>query len=342
MNSCRGFDDISLEGIQTDQIYEVQIVDKDNFQDYEYSHAQDCFIYFTSPLTHNKVLHKVRFDNLLALKCFPNVFNEDTNLSNESDLNNDDAHPISHTAIDNDLYLKQIKEIHDFMYSFEPKTCSTCKNRWFVTNSNTPDNEKIDILDPRKNKSCFQFNDTQGTECDRCKKDIPPDDRLPKLYSARNNMDFGPMFDEISALTPFEEMLIAKVSTLVSVCTLTSTGFLSYQGHSVSFYQDSVQWFNKIPRRASACEFILIVRKGATDHSKRKAFKVNRVRIRKAIEKLREVNKLYGPDNVEIDEVYLNSLPEDDIPSDLNVIEREMNDLININKDFITPPPCFT
>ena len=106
-------------------------------------------------------------------------------------------------------------------------------------------------------------------------------------------MDFGPMYDEISALTPFEEMLLAKVSTLVSVCTLTSTGFLSYQGHCVSFFQNSVQWLYK----------------------------------------LMKVHKHYHKDMINIDEDYLRSLPDNDVPSDVNIIEREMDDLINIKKD---------
>ena len=135
------------------------------------------------------------------------------------------------------------------------------------------------------------MDDNEEEECDFCKNDNPPPG-LPKLYSKANNMDFGKRYDEISALTPFEEMLVAKVSTLVSVCTLTSTGFLSYQGHCVSFFQNSVEWFNTIPRRASACEFILIVRKGAPESSRRKAFKVSRVRIRNAINKLRIENSI--------------------------------------------------
>ena len=188
------------------------------------------------------------------------------------------------------------------------------------------------MLDPHKRKKSFQYDSTKGTECQRCRDDSPPPG-LPKLFSAENNMDFGLRYDDISALTPFEEMLLAKVSTLVSVCTLTSTGFLSYQGHCVSFFQNSVQWFNTIPRRASACEFILIVRKGAPASSRRKAFKVSRERITKALKKLMEVNKHYHKDMINIDEDYLRSLPDNDVPSDVNIIEREMDDLINIKKD---------
>ena len=136
-------------------------------------------------------------------------------------------------------------------------------------------------------------------------------------------MDFGPTFPEIDALNFFEEMLIAKVATLVSVVTLTSTGYLSYQGHSVNFFQKTTEWFNTIPRRASACEMILIVRKGAPMSSKRKAFKVSRIRLMAAIKKLAEVNPHYGHDQINIDWEYLNTLPEDDVPADANVYEKQ-------------------
>ena len=43
-------------------------------------------------------------------------------------------------------------------------------------------------------------------------------------------------------------------------------------------------------------------------------------------------NILYGEENITIDWDYIDSLPEDDVPSDINIIEREMNDLINIQK----------
>ena len=146
-------------------------------------------------------------------------------------------------------------------------------------------------------------------------------------------MDFGPTFPEIDALNFFEEMLIAKVATLVSVVTLTSTGYLSYQGHSVNFFQKTTEWFNTIPRRASACEMILIVRKGAHMSSKRKAFKVSRIRLMAAIKKLAEVNPHYGHDQINIDWEYLNTLPEDDVPADANVYEKQMDDFINISPE---------
>ena len=328
-----GFDDVTLVGFLSDMIYGIQDVDVENFKEFEYSDKRSCFVYFYSSPKGYQVLKAVRLDNLFTRGHFPNVFIDCTQLADESNSYNDDDHALSQEVIVNAPYLNKVKEIHDFMYSFEPKTCTTCKNRWFVTKSLTPGGVKLDILDPKKNKSCFQIDDTEGTECERCKNDSPPPG-LPKLYSAENNMDFGPIFDEISALTPFEEMLLAKVSTLVSVCTLTSTGFLSYQGHFVSFFQNSVQWFNTIPRKASsACEFILIVRKGVPASSRRKAFKVSRVRIQRALLKLMKVHKQYGPEKVNIDWEYLERLPENDIPSDANVIEREMDDVIKVQKD---------
>ena len=339
LQECMGFNLITLVGFQSDKVYNVQHLDINNFEEIEHSDRTSCFVYYTlkedevqldnelDTVQLDSLLQSVRLDNLLERKMFPHVHRTE-----ESDSDNDDDRAISKEAINNPKYLNQVKEIYDFLYSFEPKRCSTCNNRWFVTKSKVPGNVKLDILDPIKNKNCFQFDDTKGTECERCRKEIVPDG-LPKLYSAGNNMDFGPMYDEISELTTFEEMLLAKVSTLVSVCTLTSTGFLSYQGHCVSFFQNSVEWYNKIPRRASACKFILIVRKGVPASSRRKAFKVSRVRIQNALTKLMEVNKHYSPDKIDIDEEYLESLPEDDYPIDINMIEKEMDDIINIQKD---------
>ena len=75
--------------------------------------------------------------------------------------------------------------------------------KWYVTTLEPPGNVKLDILNPTKNKSLFQLDDTKGTECERCKNDNPPDPLLPKLYSAENDMDFGPMYGDISDLTTF-------------------------------------------------------------------------------------------------------------------------------------------
>ena len=335
LQECLGFFEVTIVGFQSDKKYGVQLIDVENFIEYEYTNRNSCFVYFL-PLQAFERLHSVRLDHLFDRGYFPHVFLDASELLDASDASDEiceqKIHAPAQDSIDNKDYLKKVKAVHDYMYSFKPKTCSTCNNQWFVTDKQTPGNVSLDILNPQKNKLCFQYSNLAGDECDRCKKEKPPPG-LPKMFSAANNMDFGPRFEEIDALTPFEEMLLAKVSCLVSVVTLTSTGYLSYQGHCVNFFQDSVQWFNTLPKRPSACEQVLICRKGAPAATKRMAMKVNRMRMGRALNKLMRVHNQYNNGQVRVDHEVLNSLPEDDVPSDAIIIEREMDDVINVQKD---------
>ena len=236
----------------SDMYHELKEFDIDKSFEFDYKYSKNCFIYFHShPRTQTHIsfpivpstFRYVRLDNLLTRGYYPN-----SHTDNETDDDNYANDIPSQKAINNYKHLKRVQEINDFMYSFSPKKCSTCQKRWYVTNSKIPGGVTLDILNPKKNKSLFQMNDNEQNECVYCQNDCPPPG-LPKLYSKENNMDFGPMYDEISALTPFEEMLIAKVSTLVSVCTLTSTGFLSYQGHCVSFFKTQYSGSILFPER---------------------------------------------------------------------------------------------
>ena len=110
----------------------------------------------------------------MTRRSFPHVFSICTySQDNFDSITNDHAH--SQKAIDNPLYLTKVKEINDFMFSFHPKRCITCNNRWFVTKSKVPGDLKLDVLNARKNKSIFQLDDSKGTEWERCINDIPPD-----------------------------------------------------------------------------------------------------------------------------------------------------------------------
>ena len=97
--------------------------------------------------------HKIRLDNLLTRKCFPHVFSEPTEMSDASNSNNEDHAP-SQKSIDDPVLLSMVKDIDDYMYSFKPKTCSTCNNKWYVSALEPPGNVNLDILNPTKNK-CF-------------------------------------------------------------------------------------------------------------------------------------------------------------------------------------------
>ena len=137
----------------------------DNFTEFEYVNSKCCFVFYCKK-GENEVL-KIRLDSLLTRQLFPYVFHEfgydDTDSEN-------DEHAISQDAINNESYLKRIREMNNFLYSFESKLCTTCNEKWFVTKMPIPGNVKLDILDPNKNKSLFQLDDTQGTECEGVKK----------------------------------------------------------------------------------------------------------------------------------------------------------------------------
>ena len=332
LECCIGFTDIELVGFQSDKkSTKVKPLTKENFIEYEYSYAKDCFVYFSSKADPKKVTHNVRLDNLLERGYFPHIAFDASQLFATQ---KEEDHAPAQEAVTNNDFIKMVKDVHEFLYSFKERTCCTCNNKWYFTDMPVPGNVQLDILNQKKNPTPFKFSLVDENECDRCRLDVPPVG-LPKMFSAANGMDFGPTFPAIDALTTMEEMLVARVSTLVSVVTLTSTGYLSYQGHSVNFFQSTVEWFNTIPRRASACEMLLIVRKGTPASQRRKAFKVSRTRLLAAIKTLAEVNPHYAPDKVNIDWDYLNSLPEDDIPMDANIIEREMSDDITLKKELV-------
>jgi hypothetical protein len=166
------------------------------------------------------------------------------------------------------------------LYGFQSKTCRTCLNSWYVNFSKPPGGVKLEILEPHhsKHKNICRFSKPDQEECDNCLNDVP-DPGMPKMFTLENNLHFGSTYPEITALSTYEEMLISKVTIFVSVFTLTSTGFLSYQGHSCSFYQDNVTWFNTLPINPADCPIILITRKGVSSSNKQKAFAVDYDRL---------------------------------------------------------------
>ena len=180
LEGCFEFQDIVLSGFQSDkQTTDVQPLQKDNFIEYPYSNSKRCFVYFIPPTLPEK-LRSVRLDHLLERKRFPYVpYEDEDDLS--QDIHEGDDHAPVHDVIDDHRYLSMVKDIHDFLYSFEEKVCGTCNNRWFVTKKQVPGNVCLDVLDRKKNRFAFQYSNFRGSESDRCAKDIP-NPGLPKLF----------------------------------------------------------------------------------------------------------------------------------------------------------------
>ena len=92
--------------------------------EYQYSNSKLCMLYYFSG--HMLQVGHVRLDNVLDRGYFPHVL-LDVTKSSATQMNSvadeDEAHaPVQDTINDPEL-LKKTQEIHDYLYSFKPKTC---------------------------------------------------------------------------------------------------------------------------------------------------------------------------------------------------------------------------
>ena len=96
--------------------------------------------------------------------------------------------------------------------------------------------------------------------CHRCYMEK----KLPKKFSAENNMNLGNVPDELKGLTEIEEMLIAQVFTVMTVYRLRG-GQTGYRGNVINFPQDIQEFTNRLPRHPSSLDVLLIRRQSAND-----------------------------------------------------------------------------
>ncbi|CAB4416219.1 unnamed protein product [Rhizophagus irregularis] len=89
-------------------------------------------------------------------------------------------------------------------------------------------------------------------ECRRCHNDK----KIPKKFSADNNMDPGEVPDELQGLTDIEEMLIAQVFTVMSVYQLRG-GQNDYKGNVINFPQDVREFTRRLPRNPSSLDVLI-------------------------------------------------------------------------------------
>ena len=93
-----------------------------------------------------------------------------------------------------------------------------------------------------------------ASSCTRCSRD----NKEPKLYSAANNMDPGPVPPVLQNLTQVEEMLISRIMPITSVYRLHH-GQYGYTGHVVNLPQDVGAFASSLPRDCTQLD-ILVVR----------------------------------------------------------------------------------
>ncbi len=73
-------------------------------------------------------------------------------------------------------------------------------------------------------------------------------------------MDIGDTYEELDALTFFEEEIIAPVQPMVRVYTLYGTGLTEMRGHVASWMQSGPQFVREIPARAHELNLLLVRR----------------------------------------------------------------------------------
>jgi hypothetical protein len=67
------------------------------------------------------------------------------------------------------------------------------------------------------------------------------------MYSEANWQHLGLRHEELSNLTWYESLLIARVHPVISVVTLTATGLLCYAGHVCNYHVKVLEWFKGLP-----------------------------------------------------------------------------------------------
>lgn len=158
--------------------------------------------------------------------------------------------------------------------------------------------------------------------CNQCNKN-------PFTLTAKNNIDPGPVPDELTDLTYIEQMLIAQVHPIVSVFGLKG-GQYAHKGNVINFKQDIASYISKLPVHPKDLPSTLVFRKD-TKHGIAE-FRVRSSRIHKALIWLKENNIYYR--HIEISLENLALLPEDnDITPMLQSIEIPNNELDIITDD---------
>ena len=114
------------------------------------------------------------------------------------------------------------------------------------------------------------------------------------MFSEANLQHLGPRHAEISSLTWYESLLIARVHPVVSVITLMATGVLCYAGHVCNYYVKVLEWFRELPALLRNKKWSLVKRRksiyawGCGLGGQKKPTTANRVRLEKAIHEAKE------------------------------------------------------
>lgn len=144
----------------------------------------------------------------------------------------------------------------------------------------------------------------------------------------------SPVPPELQGLSQVEEMLIARALPIMRVY-IKPGGQRGYSGHCINLPQNVKELASSLPRYPKDLSVIIVKMKGRNDTFKYVI--VRRQKVHDALLWLAQNNPHYA--DVEIDELALNSLPDNGVSTDLLTVETEDHILSDENIDFDLGPP---
>jgi hypothetical protein len=210
--------------------------------------------------------------------------------------------------LDDPTALDNMQEYFEFLASARLLHCKVCDEEWPVFDKEWPKVgvrtagalagkcetiEKAQFLqDSRKEDCCSRCAQKQGA--------------YSKKYSKENLQHLGPRHTEISALTWYEELLLARVHPVISVVTLLATGQLCFAGHVCNYYVKVFEWLRELPNILRGKNWFCVRRrkslvKPTAKTREKKPTTANYERLHAAVSKLRITMK-----NIYTDDVLVN------------------------------------
>lgn len=154
----------------------------------------------------------------------------------------------------------------------------------------------------------------QNYTCSRCSREK----ESPKKFSKENFMIPSAVPTQLSGLTQVEEMLIAKALPIMHIY-IKPGGQRGYSGHTINLPQNVSELAQSLPRYPKDLSIIIVRAKGKGNFVKN--LSVRRQVVSDAIHWLIKNNPHYS--DIELNYNALNSLPENDVPSELLSIETD-------------------
>ena len=155
--------------------------------------------------------------------------------------------------------------------------------------------------------------------CKRCYSDK----NTVKMFSFENNMDPGPIPDQLKDLSLTEQQLISRIAPAIHVHMLKHGGIAS-SGHCVTFPQDVNEPAQILPKLPHEINIIKLRKTGRNNTNKE--FRVRRYSVQHALDWLKDNNPAYS--DIIICNERLNQLPLD---NEVDLLTLDVSDVSTTN-----------